>query len=161
MNKNNDLYVRILLWAHEKQEIGFSWEQLKTEFSINSQQDSWVQKIFLTTSDNDRKFFEHLRNDETVTPNVHYYSLNEKGLTAAVNYLSLKETEKISKFAFWVSAFAFIISAWQFLLPINFSVGHCYVGTTVGDKITRMNCPNWIRVGRMFNLNWDSSYEVK
>lgn len=159
-NENN-IYIRILLWAHDKQETGFTWAELKKEFKLSNLQESWVKNIFLTTSDTDRKFFEILRNDETNIPNVYYYSLNEKGMATAVNYRSLKQAEKSSKYALWFSGLALLISAWQFILPVSFNVGHCYVGATAGDKIIRMNCPNWIKIGKMINFSWDSSYDIK
>lgn len=106
-----DLYVRVLLWTHEKQETGFSWESLTRHFSLNLQQESWVKKIFLTSNGHDRKFFEHLRNDDTVNPNQHYYSLNEKGITAAINYKSLAHAEKTSSLAIGFAAFSILLTA--------------------------------------------------
>lgn len=106
-----DLYIRVLLWAHEKQETGFTWEILRKHFSLNVLQEGWVRHIFLTTSDQDRKFFEHLRNDETVNPNQHYYSLNEKGITAAINYKSLAHAEKTSSLAIWFAGFSILLTA--------------------------------------------------
>lgn len=108
---SEDLYILVLLWAHEKQETGFTWEELKQHFSLNSAQEAWVRKIFLTASDQDRKFFEHLRNDETVTPNQHYYSLNEKGITAAINYKSLAHAEKTSSLAIWFAGLSILLTA--------------------------------------------------
>lgn len=107
---DEDLYIRVLLWAHEKQETGFTWENLKEHFSLDSSQESWVRKIFLTTSDQDRKFLEHLRNDETVTPNQQYYSLNEKGITAAINYKSLAHAEKTSNLAIRFAGISVLIA---------------------------------------------------
>ncbi|MFA6502947.1 MAG: hypothetical protein WCT45_01665 [Candidatus Paceibacterota bacterium] len=106
-----DLYIRVLLWAHEKQETGFTWESLKSNFSLDALQESWIRKIFLTTNDQDRKFFEHLRNDDSVTPNRHYYSLNEKGITAAINYKSLAHAEKTSNLAIWFAVFSILLTA--------------------------------------------------
>lgn len=108
---NEDLYILVLLWAHEKQETGFTWEELKKHFTLNSSQESWVRKIFLTVSDQDRKFFEHLRNDETVTPNQHYYSLNEKGITAAINYKGLAHAEMTSSLAIWFAWLSILLTA--------------------------------------------------
>jgi len=65
----------------------------------------------LTTSDTDRKLFEHLRNDETVTPNAHYYSLNEKGITAAINYKGLQHAEKSSERALWFASLSIFLTA--------------------------------------------------
>jgi hypothetical protein len=108
---NEDLYILVLLWAHDKQETGFTWDELKTHFTLNSTQEAWVKKIFLTTSDQDRKFFEYLRNDETITPNKHYYSLNEKGITAAINYKSLAHAERASSLAIWFAALSILLTA--------------------------------------------------
>jgi hypothetical protein len=106
-----DLYTKILLWAHDKQESGFTLEEMKNYFNLNSSQESWVRKIFFTTSDSDRKFFEHFKNDDTVTPNVHYYSLNEKGIMAAINYKGLKHAEKNSERALWFVGLSIFLTA--------------------------------------------------
>lgn len=106
-----DLYIRVLLWAHEKQETGFTWDSLSKHFSLDTLQESWVRKIFLTVSDQDRKFFEHLRNGDTVNPNKHYYSLNEKGITAAINYKSLAHAEKTSSLAIWFAGLSILLTA--------------------------------------------------
>jgi hypothetical protein len=73
-------------------------------------QEAWVRKVFLTTSDADRKFFEILRNDETTTPNVYYYSLNEKGMSAVVDYLELKEARKSGKNAMYIAVGSLVIA---------------------------------------------------
>lgn len=106
-----DLYIRVLLWAYKKQETGFTWENLKKHFSLDSLQESWVRKIFLTANDQDRKIFEHLRNDDLVIPNQHYYSLNEKGITAAINYKSLAHAEKTSSVAIWFAGLSILLTA--------------------------------------------------
>ncbi len=106
-----DLYIRILLWAHKRQESGFTIEEIGPTFSLSQEEDMWVRKIFLTTSDNDRKFFEHLRNDDSVEPNKHIYSLNEKGLSFATNYLALKQSEKSSRVAQNFASISLIIAS--------------------------------------------------
>jgi hypothetical protein len=72
-----------------------------------------------------------------------------------------RNANKLSKYALWFAGASLLISVWQFILPIRFDIGHCYTGATSGDRITRMNCPNWIRIGEMLNLSWDRSYDVK
>lgn len=109
--KKEDLYINILLWGHDKQESGFTWDEMKENFQLNSEQEHWVRNIFLTTSDGDRKFFEHLKNDDSATPNVHYYSLNEKGITAAINYKGLGHAEKGSKRALWFASISLLLAA--------------------------------------------------
>lgn len=94
--KKQDKYTQILLWAYRKQEKGFTWDELTQEFGLSGLEENWVKKIFKTVDDSDRKFFEHYRNDENVTSNVHYYSLNEKGILAALSYLEWQQTKKSS-----------------------------------------------------------------
>lgn len=114
-----DLYIKVLLWAHEKQETGFTWEELKNHFKLNATEESWVRKIFLTTSDQDRKFFELLRNDDSVTPNQYFYSLNEKGITSAINYKSLAHAESTSSLALWFAGFSILITAFGVFFQIK------------------------------------------
>ena len=109
--KKEDLYISILLWAHDQQESGFGWDEMKNHFQLDAKQEYWVRNIFLTTSDGDRKFFEHLKNDDSVTPNVHYYSLNEKGITAAINYKGLEHAEKSSERALWFASISLFLTA--------------------------------------------------
>lgn len=106
-----DLYIRILLWAHERQETGFTIEEIRPTFSLSQQEDTWVRKIFLTTSDQDRKFFEHIRNDDTALPNKHLCSLNEKGITAAINYKALAHAESGSQRALWFAGCSIFLTA--------------------------------------------------
>jgi hypothetical protein len=108
--RKQDLYTRILLWAYRKQESGFTHQELVDDFNLTPSQDAWVWKMFNTSSDYDRKFFEHLRNDETAIPNQHYYALNEKGITSAVNYLSLKQAEMNSRLAMIISVASIILT---------------------------------------------------
>jgi|GEM_PF-2293720 len=110
-HEKEDLYTRILLWANSKQETGFTWNELEEKFNLSDQQVAWVKKIFLTTSDSDRKYFEHYKNDDSVEPNVHYYALNEKGMTAAINYKGLKHAEKSSSQAIWFAGISVILTA--------------------------------------------------
>lgn len=88
------LYMDILLWAHKKQESGFTLNEILDQFKLSESEEAWVKKIFFTTSDTDRKFFELLRVDDSVSPSTHYYSLNEKGITATINYRGLYHAEK-------------------------------------------------------------------
>ena len=106
-----DLYTKVLLWAHTKQESGFTWDEMKNNFRLNTSQEYWIRNIFLTVTDSDRKFFEHFKNDDSVNPNVHYYSLNEKGITAAINYKGLEHAEKNSGHALWFAGLSIFLTA--------------------------------------------------
>ena len=117
--KTEDLYIRVLMWAYEKQETGFTWEEMKKHFDLNNLQENWVRKIFLTASDQDRKFLEHLRNDDTVSPNQHYYSLNEKGINTAINYKALTSAEKNSNTALTIAIIGIFLTAIGMFLQLK------------------------------------------
>ncbi|PIR46873.1 MAG: hypothetical protein COV07_02000 [Candidatus Vogelbacteria bacterium CG10_big_fil_rev_8_21_14_0_10_45_14] len=105
-----DLYIRVLLWAFQRQEAGFTWKELIDNFQLNSLQEIWVRKIFLTVSDHDRKFFEHLRTGDATTFSTEHYSLNEKGVTAALNYKSLAHAEKTSSSAITIATISMLLT---------------------------------------------------
>lgn len=111
MKKQKDKYTKILLWAYKKQETGFTWGELKQECSLSDSEESWVKKIFNTTDDRDRKFVEHFRNDDSVEPNVHYYSLNEKGISAALDAIRERQSRIINWWAIGIAAASFLVAA--------------------------------------------------
>ena len=106
-NTEKTLYIRILIWAYNKQEKGFSWEELRTAFKLNYDQEQWVLKIFRSNMPRNENLIDHLTyyNDE----NEHLYVITAKGTSAAINYLNLKEAEKSSKRAELIAKTAIII----------------------------------------------------
>lgn len=152
-------YIEILKWAYKKRFDGFSEQELFQKFDPNGTEKfkKWYLYVFRGNRNNE----DCLIGLYDYKDDTHYCCLTAKGLSAAIDYLGMEDARKSSKYALWFAGISLLISAWQFVLPINFSVGHCYVGATSGNKVTRMNCPNWIRVGKMLDLNWDSSYDVK
>jgi hypothetical protein len=122
MKKEKNLYIKILKWAFEKKESGFIWEELKEKFKLDKETEEWIKKIFLTASDADRKFFEHLKyvgkND------THVYALNEKGISAYIDYQKLEEARdgsaKAMKIAIWSICIAIATSVAQILTQIYF-----------------------------------------
>ena len=97
---------KILIWAYKKGSKGFTWDELRQQHDLVDFEEEWVRKTFLTASDNDRKFFEHLRNDETTTPNTHYYFLNEKGILAASSILQATSTSVLAVISIILALFS-------------------------------------------------------
>lgn len=106
-NTENTLYIRILIWTYNKQEKGFSWEELKEAFKLNYDQERWVIKIFRSNMPPSENLIDHLTyyNDE----NEHLYVITAKGTSAAIDYLNLKEAEKSSKRAEMIAIMAIAI----------------------------------------------------
>ena len=109
-------YIQILKWAYKKKDTGFTWDELKEKFSLDNLEEKWIKKKFLTASNNDRKFFEHYYNDDSVEPNLHYYSLNEKGISAALHYLNENQNKYLSTIAIVISILALFIAIYTALL---------------------------------------------
>ena len=116
--QQEDLYIKIIEWAFSQKENGFSEKQVKEEFNLDPKQEKWVSKVFFTTSDNDRKLFEHYYHDEE--SNTHLYSLNEKGISIYLNYKSLQDAKKSSRHANYLALFAIGISIFVALYQIFF-----------------------------------------
>lgn len=136
MKTENSLYIRVLLWAYEHSVQGFSEQELLDEFKIAP--GTVEYKLYL-------KFFKD-GNSTSGNPsmidhfdtrgNIGYWCLTEKGMSAAIDYLDLKEARESSKdaksFAMWSIWIAVIvglfqiISSWKDLLEI-FCKLLCYV----------------------------------
>ncbi|OHA17800.1 MAG: hypothetical protein A2664_04315 [Candidatus Taylorbacteria bacterium RIFCSPHIGHO2_01_FULL_46_22b] len=99
MKLKESLYIRILVWAYEQQEAGFTWEDLTNEFKLNNKQLQWVQKIFRSNMPSSENLIDHLfyQNDE------HTFVITAKGTSAAVQYLNLKEAERSGKRAEYIA----------------------------------------------------------
>lgn len=93
MKSEESLYIKILIWAYERQEAGFTWGDLTNEFKLSDKQLQWVQKIFRSNMPASENLIDHLfyQNDE------HTFVITAKGTSAAVQYLNLKEAERSGK----------------------------------------------------------------
>lgn len=114
VNKGN-LYTEILRWAYPKKINGFSEKELFEKFGLG--QDESLKNWYLSTFRGGRHnddciigIFPDLKN------NTHYFSLTAKGLSAAIDFLSLEEarensikSNKHSTRAFYVSVISLAI----------------------------------------------------
>ena len=107
--KADDRFTQILLWSFSKRDRGFSWAELQRHFDLTDSESEWIQHVFLTGNDSDRKYIEHLRYVDEGTRNEHIYTLNEKGTSAALSYLEQKATRQMSLWATVFSGVALFI----------------------------------------------------
>ena len=109
METEHSLYIKILVWAYKRQENGFTWGDLKTEFDLTPEQEQWAQKIFRSNMPAADNLFDHLSyNSEK---NSHLLVITSKGTSAAIDYLNLKEAEKTGRRAEKIAVIAIIIGA--------------------------------------------------
>ena len=109
MKTEETLYIKILVWAYSRQEQGFTWGDLKTEFKLTAEQEQWVQKIFRSNMPVADNLFDHLSSNSETNP--HLFVITSKGTSAAIDYLNLKEAEKTGRRAEKIAITAIIIGA--------------------------------------------------
>ena len=117
-----DLYTRILVWAYEKGNNGFTEEELKERFNLsknNNELFSWYIRMFghRTVTDYSR-FPESLmaqRSRNALTEHLthrtegEYWGLTQKGYEAVINLLLLQDAKnsaedanKLAQWAIWI-----------------------------------------------------------
>lgn len=110
MKTKESLYIKILLWAYENSAQGFSEQELFEKFEIVP--GSVNYKLYL-------KFFRD-GNSSSGNPaiidyfdtrnNITFWCLTEKGMSAAIDYLDLKEARESSKEAMYIAIGSLIIA---------------------------------------------------
>ena len=102
MKKGETLFIEILVWAYNKGEDGFVWDEMRKKFNLSQAQDDWALVVF-------RQFNNELL---SIAPykKEHAYIITEKGIPLAINYLNLKEAEKTSKIAIFIAILSVVVS---------------------------------------------------
>lgn len=95
MTTEETLYIRILVWAYNKQEAGFRWDELQKEFNLSLEQNQWVLKVFCSSIQANDNLIDHLGYSKQ--QNGDMFVITAKGTSAAIEYLNLKEAERSSK----------------------------------------------------------------
>lgn len=94
MKTKESLYIKILIWAYNRQELGFTLEDLKKEFNLNKSQEQWVLKVFRSNIPAAENLIDHIYSSGT---DSYKYFITAKGTSAAIQYLNLKEAESSGK----------------------------------------------------------------
>lgn len=120
MKTEESFYIKVLVWAYENSTEGFSEQDLFKKFNIDS---SPVQhRLYL-------KFFR----DGNITSGnppmidqfdtrdgVSFFCLTEKGMSAAIDYLDLKQARESSseaqRYATWSLGIAIVVGVVQIVL---------------------------------------------
>lgn len=109
MKTEDTLYIKILIWAYQRQEAGFSWGDLRKEFALSPAQEQWVQKIFRSNMPASDNLIDHLSYNEQ--KDSHLFVITSKGTSAAIEYLNLVEAKISSKRAEKIALVAIVIGA--------------------------------------------------
>ncbi len=111
MKTSESLYIKILLWAYERHE-GFREQELVDEFKLN--EGDWKMRWFLSvfkngTNDN-TPILIHMYNKRDGENEIGYWGLSEKGISAAIDYLELKEAREGGRKAMRVATISLIVA---------------------------------------------------
>lgn len=113
----NKLYTDILVWAFDHQE-GFTEQEIVDEFGLRKNKTPdrwrWYQRVFLTGTNDNSPLITHFATNK----DVGYWCLTEKGMSAAVDYIELKEAREASKKAVRLATLSFCLAAFVGLAQI-------------------------------------------
>ncbi len=118
MKTKDNLYIKILLWAYDKAQEGFTREELNTKFNLRGELHQWVESNFFNGTNSNRALIGHLRYSE----GIQYFTLSSKGMSAVIDYIELKEaresSQKAIKIATWSFGVAIGIGILQILVQL-------------------------------------------
>ncbi len=105
-------YVKILLWAYENQSAGFTEKELFTAFNLdNDEGRKWYLKVFREHT----LLIDHIMYTDKST-------LTAEGMSAAVNYLNLKEAQESGRraqlTANWAIGISVVVGIVQIVLAL-------------------------------------------
>lgn len=119
---DENLYIRILVWANKVNEKGFSWTELKNKFKLEKDQEAWAVRVFLSNI-NGENLFRII--EGSGTEGEHKYILSSKGLTKVLDYLSNKSlhssTKKSNSIAMTAVIVAIIVPTFILVLQTHIS----------------------------------------
>jgi hypothetical protein len=104
MEKSEEsLYIKVLVWAYNKKQNSFKMDDLYNELKITKPNEKqWITGTFLNGPANSYPLFSHYQNSSDET----FYLLSDKGMSAAIGYLSLEESKFTSRRAEYIALWA-------------------------------------------------------
>ena len=116
------LYIKILIWAYEKADAGFTKKELQDFFNLDDKQIDWQLRLFEPLNFNERLISRYQNREES-----DLFALTDKGMAAAVRYIELKNTvegskraEKIAKVAIGIGIIVGVVEIIVSLLQLKF-----------------------------------------
>lgn len=112
---NKTKYIRVLLWAYEKGDLGFAENEILSACDLSDRHSrSWYLKTF---RNGDVPLIDAR---ETNTTTEAYWILTHAGMSAAINYITLetvkKSSEDASRLARWAIGIGVTVGIVQIIL---------------------------------------------
>lgn len=107
MKTDKKLFVKILTWAFERQD-GFAEQELIDEFEIRVSDSKyrWFLMVFKEGTNDKPPLLKHFADKK----GVGYWSLSDKGMSAAIDYIELKEARESSKKAMYIATGSLLVA---------------------------------------------------
>lgn len=103
---DNELFIKVLLWAYSRQEKLFEVNELRDALGITDEIYPWFYKVFLEGTNDSPPLIGVAKYED----NRHYYVLSARGIQVVVDYIELSEARKSSTTALRLAIAAIIIS---------------------------------------------------
>ena len=110
------IYIKILLWAYERSADGFTEAELTENFELNNDTGlyKWYLQVFKNGTNDNLPIIDYFK----TVDDVGYWCLTEKGMSAAIDYLELKEAQASGKKATVIAIISIIINILAVLAQI-------------------------------------------
>ncbi len=108
----DSIYVKALLWGYKKQHTGFTKAEMKVALNISETEWSWVDWVFTNALNGDAPLFWYgsfNKNKNGDTDHTRYY-ITVVGMSAAVDYLELKEAQRGGRNAMTIAIISILVS---------------------------------------------------
>ena len=115
MRPEDSLYIKVLLWAFDRKDAGFTLEELREAMNVNQSQWEWIEWMFTNALNGDSPLIWY----RIVADGRRYY-LTVSGSAAAIDYLELSEAQQSGKRATLIALVAITISIVTGLAQIYF-----------------------------------------
>lgn len=118
MKIEDQIYIKVLVWAYENNNSGFTREDLRNSLFLNSAEMNWIERTFFPNPQNSYSLIVHLESNN----GKNFFTLSDRGMSEAINYLTLREAQKGSKRAERIALSSIVISAVVGLVQIILTI---------------------------------------
>lgn len=121
MQLESSVYVRILLWAYSKQHSGFSKQEMRDFLGTPSNEEwAWIEWLFSSGLNGEAPLIWSMPGESYGSK----FYLTSSGVSAAVDYLELKEAQEAGRrgefLAKWAIAIGVLVGLAQIVVQVCF-----------------------------------------
>ncbi len=110
MKTEESLYIKVLIWTYNNSVNGFTEQNLLDQFKIDVGSNEYKQYLKFFRNGSDFNGNPPLIDDFNNKDGISYWCLTDRGMSAAIDYLDLKEARENSRQAMYIAIGSLIIA---------------------------------------------------